>query len=99
VEKKILKINPSLLWDVDITKFDFKKGRELVIERVFFLGALDDFKEILSYYGIKKIKNSIKNIAFLDKKTLSFASWYLKIPKKEFKCYQKARLNKIHWSL
>ncbi len=84
-----LNIRKELFWDVDLTKFDGQRNKRLIIERTFNMGNLKELKEIFNYYGIEIIKNEIIKSGYLDNKTLNFASTWLNIPLKKFRCYIK----------
>lgn len=84
---KIPKIRPFLLWDVDLKNFDYIDYKRIVIERVCMLGDLNDFLEIVRFYGMETIKEELLQSVELDKKTLNFFSQYFKIPEDKFKCY------------
>ena len=89
-------LSSHLFWD--IKKPDFNKNKTIVIERVFSRGDIDDIKLIIKIYGLKTIKKEIIKAGFLDKKTLNWASLFLKIPKTKFKCYTKTQSTKVHWN-
>ena len=93
-----LPIRKELFWDVDLTRFDEDTHARLVIERVFCYGTVRELKIIFFYYGKEKIKKNIIDAGYLDKKTLSFASSYLKIPKEKFRCYKKKQSKQVHWT-
>ena len=54
-----------LFWDTDINKIDWQKQHRAVIQRVFERGNDQEKKEIISFYGEKKVKTvlSAGNIA------------------------------------
>jgi len=83
---KTIKLNPALFWDVEFSEIDYEKNARQVIERVLTRGSLNDWYEINSYYGFKRIKSEIINIRYLDKLTLNFYSKYFNTPKNQFKC-------------
>ncbi len=85
--KDILKINKSLFWDTDIDTIDPEKNSVFIIARVLMRGDIDDWREIKRYYGIERMREDIKKIRYLDKRTLNFCSWYFNIPLGEFKCF------------
>ena len=82
-------IREELFWDIDLNRFNFQNNRRLVIERVFCLGTISEFKAILDFYGERVVKAEITRADTLDKKPLAFASRYLNIPLTEFRCYIK----------
>ncbi|QLH33695.1 MAG: hypothetical protein HWD62_15950 [Cyclobacteriaceae bacterium] len=47
-------INPSLLWEYDLDTFNYDKSYKIVIERVLERGHLNEWREILKYYGEEK---------------------------------------------
>jgi hypothetical protein len=40
-----------LFWDMDTSKLDTKKYKEVIIERVLNIGSLDDWKWLVANYG------------------------------------------------
>jgi hypothetical protein len=86
------KLSGYLFWDCNIDKLDPKIDINLVLERVFTRGTENDEKEVFNYYGQNKIKNTILNIKYLDKKTLNYLSIILCIPREDFSCYKHSLL-------
>lgn len=93
-----LNIRKALFWDIDFERFNKNSNKNLVIERVFCYGTIEELKNIFSYYGIETIKKEIQNTGFLDNKTLEFASTLLNIPRTKFKCYKKKQSAPTHWN-
>ncbi len=91
-------LSSHLFWDVDITKLDLEKNKNFIIIRIFDRGDINDLKIILNIYDIETIKNEIITAGFLDKKTLNWASNFLKIPKSKFLCYKKIQSQQAHWN-
>ena len=92
-----LTLRPHLFWDVDFEKLDPDKSKRLIIERVLSLGRLNEFYQVLSYYGEDTIKKIIVNTGYLDEKTFEFAHSYFDIPKDQFQCYIKKQSGLTHW--
>ena len=88
-------LTKSLFWDVDIKSVDFDKHKRFIIGRVLMRGSFEDFLNLLDYYGEEVIKKEIKQIRYLDKKTLRFCSFYFHIPLKDFRCYKLRQSNNI----
>jgi len=88
----------SYFWDVDPVQLDISKSRQLIIERVFSFGNINDLRQLMKIYSKKDIKESLCNLTYLDPKTLNFASLFLGIPKSRFKCYTKKQSNPTHWN-
>ena len=92
------KLSKHLFWDMNATLLDKEKNKTIIIERVFNRGDIDDLKIIMKLYSIETIKQEIIKAGFLDKKTLHWASLFLKIPKIEFRCYKKTQSKQVHWN-
>ena len=88
----------SLFWDLDIDKLDEQKNKRIIIERVFSRGDIQDLIVIIHLYGLDVIKKEIVNAGYLDNKTLKWASDFLDIPLKKFRCHSKKQSTRIHWS-
>lgn len=88
----------NYFWDLNAEKLDDNLNKRIIIERVFSLGDIEDLKKIIEFYGLKTIKQEIVKAGQLDKKTLNWASKFLKIPKKNFLCYSKIQSNQVHWN-
>jgi hypothetical protein len=82
-------LRPHLFWDIDLNSLDEEKNKRLIIERVLNRGTVDEFRQILSYYGDDTIKRVVVNIGTFDNKTLEFVHTFFHIPKEKFKCYTK----------
>jgi hypothetical protein len=95
---EISNLSEHLFWDLNPKMLDMQENKSIIIERVFTRGNLTDLQIIIQLYGLETIKKEIVKAGFLDKKTLSFASKFLNIPKTEFKCYSKIQSKKVHWN-
>lgn len=61
-------------------------------------GNLSDWKNLLDFYGIDRIKSEVVNIRYLDKKTLSYLSAVFNIKKEQFRCYNTEPSIKALWN-
>ena len=91
-------IRKELFWDVDRITLDAEKNRRLIIDRVLQYGNLSELKYIFNLYGTGVITEEVKQIGYLDPKTLEFVSSYLDIKKEELKCFTKKQSNPIYWT-
>lgn len=87
-----------LFWDVKREDIDLDKNRAYVISQVLEYGLLNDWKLILSYYGMEQIARTAMNLRSLEKKALSFISQLSGIPKEEFRCYTYQQSMPQHWN-
>ena len=91
-------INPQYFWDVDFFKLDPIKSRRIIIERVFTLGTSKEIAQIIEFYGKEIVLNELKNLQYLDSKTLNFISLFFNTPLHLFKCYTRKQLMSQHWN-
>jgi len=89
-------IRQELFWDIDNPDID--KNKRLIIDRILQLGNLEELHFIFNYYGKDKISEEVKQIAYLDPKTISFVVNYLEIKKEDLRCYIKKQSTHQHWS-
>lgn len=97
-KSKTLGLSDVLFWDVDAKSIDYDKHAPFVIQRVFSMGTLEDFKIIKNYYGKQKIKNIVKNLRYMNDRELSFCSAYFNIPFTEFRCYTTKQSTLTYWN-
>ncbi|MBX2927690.1 MAG: hypothetical protein KF852_07650 [Saprospiraceae bacterium] len=93
-----LQLRPSLFWDVDVNTIDKQRHKLSIIERVTTRGRLEEFRELLAYYGKETVKETLLNTRYLDKRTLSYCSIIFETPITAFRCYKLAQLNPEHWN-
>ncbi len=92
-----MELRPSLFWDIDVKTIDFEKHRSSIIERILMRGRLEEFREMLLFYGRDVVKNVVLDARYLDKYSLAFCSAIFHIPITEFRCYKLAQLSPQHW--
>ena len=85
-------ISPSLFWDIDVSKLDWNRHRQLIVERVIQRGSLHAIEEVTAHYGKENINEIIKQIPYLEKRDMAFVHIYFNIPLNELKCYTRKRL-------
>ena len=94
----MIPVRKEILWDIDLRELNPDKNKVLIIERVLSYGNLEELKFIFKYFGIEIIRQTVKNIGYLDPKTFEFVTSYLKINQEEMKCYIKKQSAIQHWS-
>lgn len=92
------KVRPSLLWEYDMSRFDWNQMRTLVVQRVIERGRRDDFYAILNMYGVDGVKESIKEIPTMNPKDLSFVCAVFELKKEDLKCYTRKQSRPQHWN-
>jgi len=94
----MIPVRKEILWDLDPVKLDPERNKALIIERVLSYGNLGELKFLFNYYGLKIIRQTVKNIGYFDPKTLKFITTYLNFNKEEMKCCTKKQSAIQHWS-
>jgi hypothetical protein len=70
-------INPALLWEYDLTTFNYEKSYKIVIERVLQRGNLMEWREMVSLYSEEQILEVIEWSAQLDERDKKFSKFFL----------------------
>lgn len=92
-----LPISPSLLWEYDLSHFDWWKSRKLVVQRVIERGWLKDFYAAFQLYGgISGFRNIIKEIPNLSPQDMNFVCITFDLKKEELRCYTRKLLRDQH---
>lgn len=67
-QHKTARIRESLLWEYDLSRFDWQAMRLIVVQRVVERGRMEDFYALLNMYGIEGVRESIKEIPVMSPK-------------------------------
>ena len=95
---KNIHLRNTLFWDVNPDKLDAHSSIMLIVERVLSRGNMSEFKQLIRFYSLKDLSQTVIKIGYMDARTLNFISTYLNIPKQDFLCYKKKLSNNIHWN-
>lgn len=86
-------ISPSLLWEYDLSHFDWRKSRKIVVQRVIERGWLKDFYAAFNLYGgIEGFREIIKEVPNLSPMDMNFVCIVFNLKKEELKCYTRKQL-------
>lgn len=80
-------LRPSLLWEYDLTGFDYQDMRSIVVQRVIERGWPDDFFAILNLYGEQGVAETIRNIPTLNRVDMNFVHVVFDLPPTELRSY------------
>ena len=97
-QHKTARIRESLLWEYDLSRFDWQAMRLIVVQRVVERGRMEDFYALLNMYGIEGVRESIKEIPVMSPKDMSFVCSAIDIKKEELKCYLRRQSHPQHWN-
>jgi len=82
-------LSKEVFWNCDINKFDYKKDKKYIIERIIEAGLENDEIIMWKLYDYNDIKNIALNMENLHKDIVTYMSFVLKVKENEFKCYKK----------
>lgn len=97
-EEKEIKLNKSILWDIDSKTLDMQIHKAWIIQRVLEYGEMEDWQTIYTYYGLNTIVNACKTMRTLDKRALSFICCLSNTKKEDYRCYHTRQLNQTLWN-
>jgi hypothetical protein len=70
-------INTALLWEYDLTTFNYDKSYKIVIERVLQMGNLQEWRKMVNYYSTRQILDTIEWSAQLEERDKIFSRFFL----------------------
>lgn len=82
-----VQLNPALFWDTDPVKLDYQLHARYIMMRVLMFGKLEEWRQVMAFYGKEKIAAELVNERELDVKSVHFLCALLDIPLDKFKCY------------
>ena len=78
-------ISPSLLWEYDLSCFDWWKSRKIVVQRIIERGWLKDFYAAFKLYGgIEGFREIIKEVPSLSPRDMNFVCVVFNLKKEEY---------------
>ena len=80
-------VSEYLFWDVRKDTIDLDANEAYVIKRVLEFGQINDWRQLVSTYGLERIVRVAQRLRTLDPKALSFISCISSTPKKTFRCF------------
>ena len=95
---KDARLRPSLLWEYEQEGFEWDAMRTVVVQRVVERGLVSDFYFILNRYGLKGVKDAIKDIPYLNAKDRNFVCVTFNLKPEELKCYTHRQSIQKHWN-
>lgn len=87
-----------LFWDVDRDSIDLEANAPYVVQRVLEFGHLNDWKLLVSRYGLQGVARIAQTLRTLDPKALSFISAVSSFPKESFRCFTTRPSAPAHWN-
>jgi hypothetical protein len=97
-DNKKMILRETLFWDVNPAELSTHTSKSLIMERVLTRGNLEEFRQLIHFYTITELSQTVLKIGNLDNRTLNFISEFLNLPKQDFLCYRKKLSNPAHCS-
>ena len=94
----INQLSDICFWDVDKEQFDLDKFPGHIIPRVLEYGTMNDWRLILSYYGLDKIVEVCKQVRTLDAVSLAFISTISQTNIEDYRCYRIRQSTPTLWN-
>ena len=90
----LLKLSPHIFWNCDAGKLDYKKNKDIIIDRIIKYGLENDIIIMWKLYSRRAIKKVAVNIDVLENMRILYYSVMLGIKEKDFKCYRRMQFQK-----
>lgn len=91
--KGMFTVSPSLLWEYDLSDFDWWKSRKIVVSRILERGWLQDYFAAFDLYGgIGGFREIIKEIAYLSPRDAESACLVFGLKREELQCFTRRLL-------
>lgn len=85
-------ISPSLLWEYDLSDFDWWKSHKIVVQRVIERGWPKDFYAAFRLYGgIEGFREIVKEVPSLSPRDMNFVCNCFNLKREDLKCYTRKK--------
>ena len=91
-------LRPSLLWEYDMSAFDWQAMRNIVVQRVLERGRRDDYYAILNMYGLDGVREALRNVPYMNDKDMNFVCHTFNLKKEDLQCYKRKQSRQQHFS-
>jgi hypothetical protein len=92
------KPNSALLWEYDVSNFDWQKSKVIVVQRVVEMGEPEDFFAAFDLYGgIDEFKAIVRTVPYLNNLDMHFVCTLFNLKKEELRCYTRKQSNQELW--
>ena len=87
----VQQLSSPCFWDTDRQTFDMDEYPSFIVSRVFEIGTLNDWRLLVSYYGLDRIVEVSKQLRDLDRVSLSFITSISDTNQADYRCYTMRR--------
>ena len=87
-----------LFWEFRVQDINWRAASRLVIGRVMEWGNEAEWLEVIRYYGLAKVIDTLKKAPiYLPDHTISKVCEYFNLKKEELTCYIRKQTRRGHW--
>jgi hypothetical protein len=92
------KISTWIFWEFEQSAINWRKGYRQIIQRVLEWGTREEWDELVRYYGMPVVSNTIRNQAlYLPDHTIDQVCDYFSFKREELLCYIRKQSMPKHW--
>lgn len=66
-----------LLWEYDLDTFNYEKSYKVVIERILIRGTIEDWTEMLNFYPLERVLETVAWTKQIDRRDKDFALLFI----------------------
>ena len=82
----VQRLSAPCFWDIDRDAFDLDQYPAFIVSRVFEIGTLDDWRTLVSYYGLDRIVEVCKQMRHIDEVSLAFITTISNTNPADYRC-------------
>lgn len=93
------KLNSALLWEYDLSEFDWQRGKIVVVQRVIEIGTPEDFFAAFDLYGgIAGFREIIKSVPYLNALDTHFVCTFFNLKREDLRCCTRKQSSPELWN-
>ena len=88
-----------LFWEYRFDSINWKREADSIIDRVIERGTVADWDELIRFYGMAKVLDTVKNkIRHLPDEVIADVCKYFSLKPRELSCYTGKQSKPRHWN-
>ena len=98
-EKEAPALPKRLFWDMRFDEIDWLANHKTIIGRVMERGNDNEFAELIRFYGLEYVLNTIKTeLSYLPNYAIPRVCDYFKLKEEELRCYRRPQSRRGLWN-
>ncbi len=91
-------LNSRFFWDLRIDSIDWQRDSAFVIERIIERGSQTEWRELVRFYGRKKVVDTIvHDVNYLPEEIIDEVCSFFELKPIDLKCFTKRPSIPKHW--